>query len=142
MTGKPLIKANTYITRTKVNKPTIASLPEYSHQDYSQSQPISSPMDLDFMITSSVLFKKRPYNLCMHSQAIQFIWSCIRGIILHAPFYGLLLSLYHIYLRDSSILFLVAFDLLSPSLTSIPMHDFSKVIMIIPFYIARTLGCF
>ena len=58
MTGKPLKKANTYITRTKVNKQIIASLPEYSHQDYSQSQPIPSPMDLDFMITSSVLFKK------------------------------------------------------------------------------------
>ena len=58
MTEKTLIKANTYVTRTKVKKQTIASLPEYSHQDYSQSQPIPSPMDLDFMITSSVLFKK------------------------------------------------------------------------------------
>ena len=56
MPGKPLIKANTYLTKTKVKKQTIASLPEYRHRYYSQSQPTPSPMDLDFMIISSVLF--------------------------------------------------------------------------------------
>ena len=58
MPGKPLIKANTYVNRTKVKKQTIANLPEYCHWYYSQSQPTPFPMDLDFMITSSVLFKK------------------------------------------------------------------------------------
>ena len=56
MPGKPLIKANTYVNRTKVKKQTIASLPEYSHRYYSQSQPTPSPMDLDFMIISAVFF--------------------------------------------------------------------------------------
>ena len=47
-----------------------------------------------------------------------------------SPLWPASFILYHIYLRDSSILCLVALDLLSPSLTSIPMHDFSKVIVI------------
>ena len=55
MPGKPLIKANSYLTKTKVKKQTIANLPEYRHWYYSQSQPTPFPMDLDFMIISSVL---------------------------------------------------------------------------------------